>query len=337
MNRVKKNQKIGLTLMKIAPFHIGHKYFLDSALREVDHLIAIIYDCPNLIHIPLNVRANWIRKLYPQIEVIEGWDAPNRHEDTPEVKRMQEQYVASVLKGRKITHFISSEYYGDHMSKSLNAINYIVDMDRNKIHISSTMIRNNLYLYRDFIPTIVLKDLLTKAVIIGAPSEQNEKIAKEVSSKLETNYVPDITLGYFSQDITVRSTPELDFESIAKRRIRQRSNNKIIHDANKSIIFSSSTLIDHILSMAVNRKYDQKLHDGAKEEMSNYDLVFVNSDEANIISKNYGIKNTFLNNQLLGNLTELKIPYILLQGSFEQRVQIIVDKITSDIKSKKFS
>lgn len=337
MTRLKKNTKVGLTLMKIAPFHIGHKFFLDTALRKVDHLIALIYDCPNLIHIPLNVRASWVRELYPQIEVIEGWDAPNQHEDTPEVKRMQEQYVAGVLKGRKITHFISSEYYGEHMSKFLNAINFIVDMDRKKLQISSTMIRNNLYQYRKFIPTIVLKDLLTKVVILGAPSEQNEKIAKEVSYRIETNYIPDITVGHFSQDISVEPAHELDFVSIAQKRDIQRSNDKVIHDANKSIIFSSSILMDYILSMAVNRKYDQKLHDRVKEEISHYDLVFVNSDEANMISKNYGIESTFIINQLFGNLVEMKIPYTLLSGNFEQKVQTIIDKVTADVKSKKFA
>lgn len=337
MTSNKKSAKIGLTLMKIAPFHIGHKFLLDTALNEVDHLIAVIYDCPNLIDIPLNVRANWVRSLYPQIEVVEGWDAPNQHGDNPEVKRMQEQYIAGVLKGRKITHFVSSEYYGEHMSKFLNAINFIVDMDRKRLHISSTMIRNNLYQYRKFIPTIVLKDLLTKVVILGAPSEQNEKIAKEVSYRIETNYIPDITVGHFSQDISVKPKQELDFVGMAQKRDVQRSAEKIIHDANKSIIFSSSILMDYILSMAVNRKYDQKLHDRIKEEMSQYDQVFVNSDEANIISKNYGIENDFILNQLFGNLVEMKISHTLLRGNFEQKVQTIIDRVTADVKSEKFT
>ncbi|MDP3917791.1 MAG: hypothetical protein Q8Q30_01280 [Candidatus Woesebacteria bacterium] len=335
MTRLKKNAKVGLTLMKIAPFHIGHKYLLDTALHEVDHLIAVIYDCPNLTDIPLNVRAGWIRKLYPQVEVIEGWDAPNQHEDTSEVKRMQEQYIAGVLKGRKITHFVSSEYYGEHMSKFLNAINFIIDMDRKKLQISSTMIRSNLYKYRKFIPTIVLKDLLTKVVILGAPSNENEKIVKEVSRRLETNCFPDISVKHLSQNNSIKPSRELDFIDIAQKRNIQRSNEKIIHDANESIIYSSSILMDYILSMTVNRKYDQKLHDLAREEISNYDLVFVNSDKTNIISKNYGIENTYINNQLFGNLVEMKIPYTLLKGNFEQKVQTIVNKVKIDIKSKK--
>lgn len=337
MTKLKKYTKTGLTLMKIAPFHIGHKYLLDIALRKVDNLIVLIYDCPNLIHIPLNVRANWVRELYPQVEVIEGWDAPNQHEDTPEVKRIQEQYVADVLKGRRITHFISSEYYGEHMSKFLNATNLIVDMDRKKFQISSTMIRNSLYQYREFIPMIVLKDLLTKVVILGAPSEQSEKIAKQVSDKIETNYIPDITMSHFSSDVYVQPTRQLDFVNIAQKRDIQRSSSKVMYDANKSVIFSSAILMDHVLSMAVNRKYDQNLHDRAKEEISLYDLVFVNSNDANIISKNYGIENTFITNQLLGNLFEMKIRHTLLSGSFEQKVQTIVDKIIYDIKSKKFA
>lgn len=334
---LRKDIKIGLTLGKFAPFHIGHQYFLDSALREVDKLIVVMYDCPNLIHIPLNVRAGWVRKLYPQVEVIEGWDAPNRHEDTPEVKRMQERYISGVLKGRKITHFISSEYYGDHMSKFLNAINFIIDMDRKKYHISSTMIRSNLHLYRDFVPTIVLKDLITKVVVLGAPSEFNEQIIREVASKIETKYVPDLIMDYIPEDISVQVPPKLDFETIARKRLDQRSDEVLIHSANKSLIYSSSNLIDHILSMAVNRKYSQQLHEYAKEDILRYDIVFINSDEANLISKMYGVENSFLMNQLIGNLNAMKIKYVLLDGDFKQRVQTIIKDIDINIKSKKFA
>jgi len=334
---LRKDIKIGLTLGKFAPFHIGHQYFLDSALCEVDKLIVVIYDCPNLIHIPLNVRAGWVRKLYPQVEVIEGWDAPNQHEDTPEVKRMQERYISGVLKGRKITHFISSEYYGDHMSKFLNAVNLIIDMDRKKYHISSTMIRGNLYLYRDFVPTIVLKDLITKVVVLGTPSEFNEQIVREVASKIETKYVPDLIMDYLPEDISVQVPPRLDFEIIARKRLDQRSDEVLIHSANKSLIYSSSNLIDHILSMAVNRKYNQQLHEYAKEDILRYDIVFINSDEANLISKMYGVENSFLMNQLIGNLNAMKIKYVLLDGDFKQRVQTIIKDIDINIKSKKFA
>ena len=83
----------GLVLGKFAPFHIGHKRLLEIALKEVNELNVIVYNCPNLTTIPLNKRADWVRYLFPQVNVIEGWDAPNRHENTLEVKKMQEKYI----------------------------------------------------------------------------------------------------------------------------------------------------------------------------------------------------------------------------------------------------
>ncbi|MCC5600765.1 hypothetical protein [Nostoc favosum] len=43
---------------------------------EIDEVLVIIYECPEVTAIPLTVRANWLRKIYPQIQVIEAWDGP---------------------------------------------------------------------------------------------------------------------------------------------------------------------------------------------------------------------------------------------------------------------
>ncbi len=134
------NKTTGLILGKVAPMHKGHQYLIDTALDIVDELIFVVYDCPDRVHIPTNVRANWIRQLYPQVNVIEGWDAPNEHNNSDlNVQRKQELFISKVLRGKKITHFISSESYGEHMSRHLNAENVVVDMDRAHINISSTM------------------------------------------------------------------------------------------------------------------------------------------------------------------------------------------------------
>jgi len=39
--------------------------------------------------------------------------------DTPEIKRMHEEYILKTLAGRRITHFYSSEFYGEHVSQAL--------------------------------------------------------------------------------------------------------------------------------------------------------------------------------------------------------------------------
>ena len=44
--------KIGLTLGKFAPLHKGHQYLIETALQEMDKLIVIVYDAPEVTSIP---------------------------------------------------------------------------------------------------------------------------------------------------------------------------------------------------------------------------------------------------------------------------------------------
>ena len=98
--------KRGLTLGKYAPFHRGHQLVIDTALSEMDDVIVIIYDAPDVTPVPLNVRANWLRKLHPQIEVIEAWDGPTEVGDTPEIKQKHEDYILNTLKINGISTFL---------------------------------------------------------------------------------------------------------------------------------------------------------------------------------------------------------------------------------------
>jgi len=66
--------KRGLTHGKFAPLHKGHQLLIETALSEMDEVLAIIYDCPQITPVPLTVRANWIRSLYPTVQVIEARD-----------------------------------------------------------------------------------------------------------------------------------------------------------------------------------------------------------------------------------------------------------------------
>ena len=88
------DKKIGLTLGKFAPFHKGHQFLVETALKEVDKLFLVIYNAPETTNIPLNVRANWVRKLYPKVEVVEAWDGPSETGYTQEIKKKQEEEKA---------------------------------------------------------------------------------------------------------------------------------------------------------------------------------------------------------------------------------------------------
>ena len=154
-----ENIKIGLVIGKFTQFHNGHMDLLNFAFTIVDKLFVVVYHSPDKTSIPLEERAQWIRSFFPHenMIVIEGWNAPNQHEDTPEVRRIQEDYLGSVLSGVNLTHIISSEEYGDHLSKYFRIENVIYDMDRVKRPISSTMIRENFAVHSSQIPKEILE------------------------------------------------------------------------------------------------------------------------------------------------------------------------------------
>ena len=94
-------KQIGLTLGKYAPLHKGHEYVIETMLREMDEGIVIIYDTP-VTPIPLQIRAGWIRKLFPNATVIEAWNGPEGFSNDREYEIREEQYILGLLGGKKI-------------------------------------------------------------------------------------------------------------------------------------------------------------------------------------------------------------------------------------------
>lgn len=315
----------GLILGKVAPMHKGHQYLLDTALEIVDELIFVVYDCPDRIHIPTNVRANWIRKLYPNVNVIEGWDAPNEHNDNDlNVQRKQELFISKLLKGKKVTHFISSESYGEHMSRHLNAENVVVDIDRTHINISSTMIRENMKKYVDYLPEIVYRDLITKIAITGFGLEESNKITQELANHYNTN-LNEIFLQ------TPESLEEL--QSFTDKKLEEFLNFQIFKDSNNFTFFNNTLLDNYVVSEGILREYNPELFERAIVNLRKFDIVLFNSSKNGVTND---VENIFLNNQIKSILDTHQIPYIQLEGSHKEKIAKAIEAININFKKKLF-
>lgn len=157
--------KTGLTVGKFAPLHNGHIHLIETALKEVDHLIVIVYDAPHVTNIPVDVRAGWIRRLFPEVEVIEGTDVPRDIGYTLDIQMKHVNFIRRLIDLRKIDVFFSSEAYGELLSKELSCINRIVDVGRRQVAISGTEIRQNIHAYKSYLPEIVYDDLIVYSEI----------------------------------------------------------------------------------------------------------------------------------------------------------------------------
>ena len=156
-----ENKKIGFTIGKFAPFHKGHQLLIETAIREMDDVIIVVYDT-NLINISSEKRANWIKELYPSVKILFAKNPPNEYGLDKESVEIQMKYLLNILGGIHPTHFYSSEQYGKCVADYMGIIDRRVDDDRKEVPIRASLIRNNLEQNKNWINKIVYDDCKEK-------------------------------------------------------------------------------------------------------------------------------------------------------------------------------
>ena len=158
MKQNKKEEKIGFTIGKFAPLHKGHQYLIETALKEMDKFYIVIYET-DVINIPIKTRANWIKKLYPQVEILYAYHPPKQYGLDEKSVKIQMDYLLPIIQNLNCTHFYSSEKYGEKVAKYLNIIDRRVDEKREIIPIRATNIRENLEKNKEKIEEFIIKDI----------------------------------------------------------------------------------------------------------------------------------------------------------------------------------
>ncbi|MBN1185553.1 MAG: AAA family ATPase [Bacteroidales bacterium] len=313
---------VGLTLGKFAPLHKGHQYMIEKAIEETDHVIVVMYDAPETTNIPLNMRANWIRQLYPEVEVIEGWGSPSDMGDIPEIKRIQETYILGVLKGRKITHFYSSEFYGDHMSKALGAINREIDRERAVVPVSGTLIRENAFKYRQFITPVVYKDLITNIVFLGAPSTGKTTLAESLAKHFNTVWMPEYGREYWDIHQNNRRLTLEQLAEIAEGHLEREE--KCLLEANKYLFTDTNAITTYMFSLYYHGKVHEKLVRMAKDIEDRYDIVFLCDKDIpydDTFDRSGEANREYFHEEIISDLKSRGIGYTILSGTLDERMK----------------
>jgi NadR type nicotinamide-nucleotide adenylyltransferase len=319
--------KTALCLGKYAPFHLGHKYVIDTALAETDRVITLLYE-DTVTKIPAHTRAGWIRELYTgqSVQVYECYDAPEEVGYTPEIMRAQERYLLKKLAeiGETVTDFYCSEAYGDHISKALGAVDHRVDCDRREFPVSATAIRENPYQYRGFIPPNVYKDLITTVVFLGGESTGKSTLAKALAEKYETLYMPEYGAEYWyahQQDMKLTSSQLVE---IAWGHI-ERENEKVTR-ANKYLFVDTNALTTYLYSLDYHGYAPPELSACADNCKTRYDLVFLCNDDMpfeNTWDRRGVETRRKSQKRFTHELRARDIPFTLLEGSLEQRIAAV--------------
>ncbi len=311
----------GLTLGKFAPLHQGHQFVIQTAITETEQVSVIIYDVPEITPIPLTIRAHWINQLYPQVNIIQAWDGPTEVGDTPEIKQKHEQYIIEELKISGITHFYSSEFYGEHISAALGARNRLVNPARDIIPISGTKIRENPFIFREFIHPIVYQDLITNVVFVGAPSTGKTTLAQKMAEEYQTVWMPEYGREYWEQHQVNRRLSLEQLVEIAEGHLERET--ALLYQANQYLFTDTNAITTFMFSRYYHQAALPRLIELAGLCQSRYDLCFLcdlDIPYENTWDRSGEVMRKIFHKQIIGDLLTRKIPFILLRGDLKSRV-----------------
>lgn len=299
---------------------------IERALQEVDELTVIIYNAPETTPIPLHIRAGWIRKLYPQVTVIEAVDGPMEVGDTPEIRSRHEEYIIDRLGISGITHFYSSEFYGDHMSRALGAIDRRIDSDRLAVPISGTMIRSDPWRHRHYIDPVVYRDLVVNIVFLGAPATGKTTLARELAAIHDTVWMPEYGREYWeAHQVDRRLTPEQLVE-IAEGHLEREE--EMLCDAREYLFTDTNAITTWMFSFYYHGMALPRLSDLADSARSRYDLWFlcdIDIPYDDTWDRSGEASRCEFQEQIVLDLHSRQIPYVRLRGDLESRVRQVSD------------
>lgn len=310
----------GLTLGKFAPFHRGHQMLVETALAEVDELVVMVY-ATDVTDVPLQVRAGWIRELYPTVRIIEAWDGPDGYGDTPEIRSEQEDYILKKLDGLCITHFYSSEFYGDHVSRALGAVDRRVDEARLALPISGTALRADYFAGRNHLAPMVYADLITKVCFMGAPSTGKTTLARTMAERHNTVWMPEYGAEYWLERQVNRRITLDQFEEIAPE--HNSREDALTLQSRKYLFCDTSPITTYVFAKDYHGSAGPVLTRLAMEAEKRYDLFFLCDTDiayADTWDRSGDQKRKWFQNQIEADLAERRVPFFRVGGRLEERI-----------------
>lgn len=354
---------IGLTLGKYAPLHRGHQFVIEKMLAENDEAAVILYDT-DVTPIPLPVRAGWIRALYPSVRVIEAWDGPTVPEwaqdengwvDAARVKpekaqngsfqnpspadirayeQSEEIYVQNLLEraglAGRVTGFYSGEYYGAHMAEALGCADVRVDETRAAFPVSSRLIRQDAFAYRQFIHPLVYRDLIVKAVFVGAMSTGKSTLAEALARRFHTTFAREYGRDYWTEHQRERRIDPEEFDAIVRRHLEIEE--EAFRAANRVCFVDTNAITTYMYSLDYHGKATPFLTQTALENASRYDLFFLCGDDIpydDTWDRSGDGKRRVFQKQVVADLAMRRIPYITLTGSPEERMRKVEETLAA--------
>ncbi|NDG84532.1 MAG: ATPase [Proteobacteria bacterium] len=331
-----KRFRHGLIVGKFAPLHLGHDHLIRRGLEECESLVVISYTRPEFEEFPPALRRQWLEALYPEaaILVLDSNDPGLQVPENTAPDEVHRDFVSRLYFERihkPLDAVFTSESYGDGFAERLtrnlcdgglqgHSVTHVnVDQARTRFPVSGTLVRSSLPSFRHLLPPEVSASLPRSVCLLGAESTGKSTLSRELASRFKTVFVEE-----YGRTLWEQKNGKLSFEDyleIAHTHIRME--NSASARANRFYFVDTSPLTTLFYSEVQAGRVDPAL---IELSYRSYDRVFLCEPDFPLVQDGTRGDERFRANQhnwYLRTLGERKIPYTLLDGPLEKRIEAV--------------
>jgi HTH-type transcriptional repressor of NAD biosynthesis genes len=309
----------GLVIGKFMPIHNGHIALIRFAAAQCDELVVSMSYTSNDAINPL-LRFSWIQEIFKDEAKIKPAlikdDFDNEALPLSERTKLWAGVISKTYYG--VNKIFSSEEYGEPFAKNLGVSHVSFDPDRKAFPVSASLIRKHPFQYWQFIPSVVKPYYVKKICFYGPESTGKSTMAKKMAEMYQTEFVPEVARELItSNDFSVDDIIKIGFAQT--ERVIEKS--KV---ANKLLFCDTDLITTKIYSLHYLKEIPDVLNE--LEAKVVYDHYFLFSTDTPWVAdglRDLGDKRQEMFQIFKDALDKRKIPYTLVQGSYEEREALI--------------
>ncbi len=189
----------GLVVGKFAPLHRGHAHVIETALAACDRVSVWTYANPEFPSMPVEVRRQWLRTLFPTADVLPAPPDPPA-DAAPDATHQAFAAATLAAWGVAVDAVFTSEAYGDGLAAALGATHVSVDPERSRHPVSGTAVRADIHGHRDQLDPRVYAHFVRRVAILGAESTGKTTLATALASHYATAWVEEYGRHVFERE-----------------------------------------------------------------------------------------------------------------------------------------
>ncbi len=316
-----------MILGKFLPPHRGHQFLVDFARHYVRQLTVLV--C-TLDREPIagDLRYRWMCEMFPHddvriVHVTE--DLPQEPADHADFWNIWKRVVTEAV-GGPIDLVLTSEDYGDQLSRTLNAESVVVDRGRELMPISGTMIREDPMRHWAMLPECVRPHYVKRVCITGPESTGKSTLTHDLACHYNTTYAWEYARPLL--DPKGGACEPADIDKIAVGQLA--TEDAMARQANRVLFCDTNALLTTVWSRTLFRSCPAWIDELARSRT--YDLTLLLDTDVPWVDDDQRYfpdeprRRAFFN-QCVNAHDEANVPYTLISGDWDQRFAQAVEAV----------